>query len=411
MKIGFFTDTYSQINGVSITIKALERNLRDFGHEVYVYAPRGEVRENKSNPYLFTSEGLRFILSPEYRWAIFPIFTIPQSNLGLDIIHVHSPVSMGLAGLINAKRLAIPCIGSVHTLLPEFWKPFISKYLPYITPSFLNRTIKNVLKRFDQFSLVDTSIDLGTFFMEEFSWRYFTNFFKRCDRVLSPSKYAQKECLKHGLRSEVLPNGIDFQKFQTVRDLSRINKTWNLNAKDRVLLYVGRLSEEKNIELLLKATPEIAECVEHLKIMIVGDGPHRPKLERIVEKNNTKKFVIFTGYLELEALSWAYSRATLFINPSPLETQGLSVIEAMYFGCPILTINSGAVAEMVWDSEFGGVFEDRKSLIQMVCKMTNDQKLLRKFRKNAHHQAHQYDIKRFCKKLIEIYETELERIS
>jgi len=409
VKIGFFTDTYSQINGVTITIKALERNLRELGHEVYIYAPRGEVGETKDNPNLFTSEGIRFILSPEYKWAVFPVFTIPQSNLGLDIIHVHSPISMGLAGLINAKRLAIPCIGSVHTLLPEFWKPFVKKLSPYLTPKLINRVFDRFVKLIDRFSLFTTTIDLGTFLMEELSWRYFTEFFKRCDVALTPSKYAQVVCQKHGLETEVLPNGIDFTRFQKAKSLNAFNKKWNLDSKDVVVIYVGRLSEEKNIDLILKSAPDVLKSVDHLKYLIVGDGPFRSKLETLANQYNISDAVIFTGYLEQEMLNQCYSRADLFINASPLETQGLSVIEAMYFGVPILSINSGAVAELFDGLPIGLLFKDSRDLTSKLLQVLENQNLLHSFRKNAMRKASNYDIKEFCRKLIAVYENYLSR--
>lgn len=409
MRIGFFTDSYSQINGVTVTIKALEKQLRKMGHEVYVYAPRGEAGEDINNPYLFTSEGFRFILSPEYRWAVFPIFTIPRSNLGLDIIHVHSPVSMGLAGLINARRLAIPCVASIHTLLPEFWKPFVEKYLPYFTPPFFNRAIKRLLKTFDRFSLVGTSIDLGTFFMEELSWRYFAQFFKHCDIAFVPSKYAQEECQKHGLKTGVMPNGIDFSKFTFATDHTTFNQQWNLEAQERLLLYVGRLSEEKNIQFILESAPGMLKMADRLKIMIVGDGPHRTKLEKIVARNNITESVIFTGYLHQNALNQAYSRADVFINASPLETQGLSVIEAMYFGCPILTINGGAVAEIVRESDSGLIFDDRTSLIHLVRDLLSDSKILKKYGANAREKSKEYDIKEYTNRLLALYDDLLSK--
>ncbi|MDD1778213.1 MAG: glycosyltransferase [Candidatus Helarchaeota archaeon] len=405
MKIGFFTDTYSQVNGVTVTIKAVEQNLRDLGHEVYIFAPRGEAENLKNNPYLFTSQAIRFIFSPEYQWAIFPVFTIPQSNLGLDIIHVHSPISMGLAGLMNARRLAIPCIGSIHTLLPEFWKPFLEKYISLVTPPLLKRAIKQFLSLFDHFSIVNTTLDLRLSLVEQLSWRYMVEFFKRCDLSLVPSTYAQNECLNHGLTTQILPNGIDFAKFQLPRDPSVFNKRWNLDPQDRLLIYAGRLSEEKNIDLILNSAPTILKTTDHLKYMIIGDGPHRNALEKLVEKNQISENVIFTGYLNSSGLSECYSRAMLYINPSPFETQGLSVIEAMYFGCPILSVNSGGVAELIDNSTSGLLCENTpEALTRTLLAVLEDQSILKKYRVNAKVTASEYDIKKFCKQLIAIYE-------
>ncbi|MHA1895654.1 MAG: glycosyltransferase, partial [Candidatus Helarchaeota archaeon] len=91
MRIGFFTDTYAQINGVTTIIKMLEKQLRDLGHEVHIFAPRSTHKKDKENPFLHTSEAVKFLPSPEYKLSPFPIFLFDLPPL--DIIHIHSPIS------------------------------------------------------------------------------------------------------------------------------------------------------------------------------------------------------------------------------------------------------------------------------------------------------------------------------
>jgi len=391
LKIGFFTDTYSQINGVTVTIKALEKELRNMGHEVYVYAPRGEARETKENPYLFTSEAIRFFPSPEYKWAVFPVFTIPKSNFGLDIIHVHSPISMGLAGLINSRRLNIPCIGTIHTLIPEFWKPFIDKLLPYFAPPVLDIIIDRFLK-----PVVNTTIGL--------SWRYYVEFFKRCNETLVPSRYTQELCRQQGLSTTLLPNGIDFSKFQIIKNLEAFEERWKIKPDDVLIISVGRLSEEKNLELVIDSAKDVLQQSSRFKYMIIGDGPLRSKLERITEKHQISEHVIFTGYVDQKNLNDFYSRADLYINASPIETQGLSLIEAMHFGIPLLSIDTGAAAEL-FEAPIGLLFKNSKQdLTRAIFEIVKDHHVFKKYGKRAKLEAQKYDIRIFCKKLLTIYE-------
>ncbi|MHC1591503.1 MAG: glycosyltransferase [Candidatus Helarchaeales archaeon] len=398
MKIGFFTDTYSQINGVTVTIKALEKELRRKGHEVYIYAPRGEAGETKNNPYLFTSEAIRFFPSPEYKWAVFPVFTIPKSNLGLDIVHVHSPISMGLAGLINARRLGIPCIGTIHTVIPEFWKPFIKKLLPYFTPPVVDLIIDRFLK-----PVVDTTIGMGSRLMKELSWRYYVEFFRRCDETLVPSRYTQQLCWQQGLMTTVLPNGVDFSSFHVVQDLEPFERHWNVNKDDFLVICVGRLSEEKNLELVLEAAGKVLQISDKIRFMIVGDGPLRTKLERLVKKLGIASSIIFTGYLDRASLNEVYSRANAYINASPIETQGLSIIEAMFFGIPILSINCGAAMDL-FEAPIGLMFKnDPKDLARALMELVNNPSLRKKSGRRARLEAKKYDISKFCDKLLTIY--------
>lgn len=370
------------------------------GHEVYIYAPRGEAGETKDNPYLFTSEAIRFIPSREYKWAIFPVFTIPKTNLGLDVIHVHSPISMGLAGLINAKRLAIPCIGHIHTLIPEFWRTFMDKLLPYFVPPVLS-SIYDMLVR----PLLNTTIDLSSFLMKNLTWRYWVEFFKRCDESIVPSKHTQEMCQKHGLETTLLPNGIDFSRFRQIQHYEAFEKRWKIEPEDRIALSVGRLSEEKNVEMVIQSARDVLRSTTNLKYMIVGDGPIHSKLEHLVEKSDISDAVIFTGYLNPNELDECYSRATFYINSSPIETQGLSVIEAMYLGCPILSVNAGAVPELFQNSAIGFLFENSKDdLTRVTLKLINDTEKIKTFRENSTKEAEKFDIRYNCEKLIQIYE-------
>ena len=393
MRIGFFTDTYAQVNGVTVIIKMLEKQLREAGHEVHIFAPRGNLKTDKENPFLHVSEAVRFLPSPEYKFAPFPtfLFDLPP----LDIIHIHSPVSLGISGIVSARRLGVPTVGTVHTLIPEFWKIFIKNIIPYVSLPI----IRNV---FDV--LLDTTVDITSIFAKHLSWRYFVEFFKRCDVTTVPGKYAQERCEHYGLTTKIMPNGVDFSKFMTI-DKNFPDK-FNISKNNKYLISVGRLSEEKKIETALNSFITLHEKYPNLKYLLVGDGPLRKKLQSMVERSGVQDKIIFTGYLNEAELAAAYSNADIYVINSPYETQGLSVIEALYFGLPIIGINSGGVADLQLQENKIGLFHDGSvgDLSNQIKNLLDLDKMYSEYEKNAKPFSLQYNMKDYIKNIVKLYE-------
>ena len=393
MRIGFFTDTYAQVNGVTVIIKMLETQLRKLGHEVHIFAPRSTHEEDKKNPFLHTSEAVRFLPSPEYKLSPFPIFLFDLPPL--DIVHIHSPISLGISGIFAARRLGIPAVGTVHTLIPEFWKVFMNNFIPYIGIP----VVKDLLNL-----VVDTAVDVTSVFAKYFSWRYYIQFFKRCDVTTVPSKYAQDICREKGLETIILPNGIDFSKFDRI-DKEFIKK-FNISKKNKYLISVGRLSEEKKVETSLRSFIEIHKNFPNLRYLIVGDGSMHSTLTSMAEKAGITEKVIFTGYLNNEELAAAYQNSHIYITSSPFETQGLSIIEALYFHLPIIGIKSGATEDLNLQDNRIGLFHDGtvENLANQIKTMLKLEKMYKEYKKNAKPFSLKYNMKDFVKNQVNLYE-------
>ncbi|MFX0133708.1 MAG: glycosyltransferase [Candidatus Hodarchaeota archaeon] len=396
MRIGFFTDTYHQINGVTTIIHSLETQLQKEGHEVFIFAPRGKGEDKKDN--LYTSESIRFLITPEYKWAIFPIYTIKDTNqLNLDLIHIHSPISMGLSGLFNGKRLGIPIVGTIHTLIPEFWRDFILKLLPYVSPPIIDRFLKPLIRQ---------AVDISSIFIEHLSWRYFARFFNNCNAITVPSMYAQQKCIENGIYDPIIiPNGVEFSKFQHSDTSYDFYKRWDIDKSDTVFLSVGRLSEEKNLEIMLHSAKDILNKYENIKFLIIGDGQQATRLKNLTERVNIQNSVIFAGYIEYAELGLCYKHSDLLIITSPYETFGLTVVEAMHFGCPVIGVNSGGITDIIEDKRNGLYFDGTsKDLTEKLSDIINNPNELKNFRKNAKKTSERFDIVNCTNKLIQLYE-------
>lgn len=369
MRIVFFTDTYEpQINGVVTAIKLFKKELESSGHEVYIVCPKTPGYKTSEN--VFALRSFTFKPYPEYRGALPSLKLIKWiKNIKPDIIHVHTPVSIGLLGITIAKIFSKPLIATYHTLMEEYFKIY---FLP-----------KRLKKKY--FQLLS----------EKFMKKYTKFFFNKAQIITTPS-LAIKEHIKNcGARKPivVLPTGVDTDFFKP--------KT---KPKKNLVLWVGRLGKEKSLDILLKAFSIVQQELSKAKLIIVGDGPERKNLEDLAKKLslNTE----FKGYVKREELPQYYSRAWVFVSPSTTETQGLTVIEAFACSCPVVVANALGFKDFVRHGK-NGFFakpKNKKDFAEKMLKILQDLKLRKKLSKNARKTAEEFSITNQTKKLISIYE-------
>jgi glycosyltransferase involved in cell wall biosynthesis len=360
-----FTDTLDQINGVGNTYRRLIEYCRktDKRLDIYTYSDRGTYEE-----CLDTVRVLRFRpLLPVYVYPGLP-FDLPVIQPGIigrcrrtryALIHVATPGSMGLNGLLSAKLLGIPLIGSYHTELPGYIGLRVGK-----------ATGSEALMKI----------------AERVSWSLMKCFYNRCRVVLAPSEYT-KGSLKRRLKTEV---GIFFRGIDTERFSPRHRQASN----GVTALYVGRLAVEKNLGLLV----ETFQGREDVRLMVVGDGPSRGELE------GRLKGAAFTGFLTGTPLSRAFASADLFVFPSETETFGQVVLEAMASGLPVVVKDSGGQRELVKDGKDGFVARDDGEFKQKVHALIDNPALRKAMGYNARHSAIKRSWDDVFSRLFEVYE-------
>ncbi len=325
MRIGFFTDTYTpQINGVVTSIRLFASALEARGHEIYVFAPTPKHPD----------DGTRVVRFPSMPWAFQPEMRVASpvsiaalrtlDSLGLDIVHSHDPFSIGLFGLNVAWRKRIPYVHTYHTLYPE--------YVHYVWDTRLTKKLAERLSR---------------------------DFCQRCDSIIAPSSKVEAYLREWGVDVpiDIIATGIDVETYAhpDPTRLHALRARLDIEPDDKVALFVGRLGREKNVELLLRALWHSRH--PRVKLVLVGDGPHRQELEAIVTESALEKRVVFAGYLEREDTVAAYHLADLFAFASTSETQGLVVGEAMAAGLPVLAVHDHAVEDFVIDGQTGRIVQ------------------------------------------------------
>lgn len=347
MRVAIFTDTFSpDINGVSITLTHFTEYLESQGIVYKVFAP-----DSRSGEYI--SEHIRrfksfsLFLYPECRFA-FPNVRSIKSDLEAfapDIIHIATPFNMGLCGLYLSKKLNIPSVGSYHTNFDH--------YLKFYNLSFLSSSL----------------------------WKYMKWFHKPLKKVFVPSHETIRQLKRRGFRNTVLcPAGVDCTLYHPSYDHGCVRKKYSLSRR-YTLSFVGRLAPEKDLHTLMNIASSIpAELNEHIDWLIVGDGPMKEELEAKALPN-----MKFTGYLTGKDLAEIYSLSDVFVFPSPTETFGMVVLEALASGTPAVAANSGGVKNIIKTGKTGFTCEpgNEEAFKEAIVHLLTNDRLRKKFRAEA----------------------------
>lgn len=332
MKILIASDTYyPHVNGASYFTQRLAHSLQQRGHTVLVIAP-SRTRQPESftheNVAIYGVPTLPFVIHQNFRFASpFKLKRINEvvTDFKPDIVHIqgHFPISRKVGHV--AKQLHIPLMATNH-FMPEN----LLVYLP--VPIFF----KNVLKKW--------------------AWADFRRIFKDINIVTTPTITAATLLQRVGLpqKIEALSCGIDTAIFHPNHKNKDLKKKYHIPDKP-VLLYVGRLDKEKNIDSLLKAVALITPPVRP-HFVIAGQGAEKDSLVKLVSELDLEADVTFTGFIPNQELPVIYTMADCFIIAGIAELQSIATMEAMASGLPVIAVNAVALPELVHHGKNGYLF-------------------------------------------------------
>jgi glycosyltransferase involved in cell wall biosynthesis len=351
MRIALFTETFlPKVDGIVTRLSHTVDHLQRMGDQVMVFSPDGGLREYRGAK-ICGIPGFPLPLYPELKLAL-PRPSIRQTleDFRPDLIHIVNPAVLGLGGLYYAKSLDVPLVASYHTHLP--------KYLEHYGLGMLEGVLWELLKALHN----QAQINLCT------------------------STAMQEALTSHGIeRVEVWQKGVDTELFRP--ELASQEMRSHLSQghpESPILLYVGRLSAEKEIDRI----KPVLKAIPNARLALVGDGPYRQELETHFEGTPTH----FVGYLTGESLAAAFASADAFVFPSRTETLGLVLLEAMAAGCPVIAANAGGIPDIVTDGVNGYLFDpdDDHGAIEATQKLLNQTLERDLLRENARLEAEKW---------------------
>ena len=383
MRIEIFTETYTPyISGLVTSEVMLKHALEKLGHEVYV------VTANLENFKYSYDEKERVLKIPgiptgiydSRLTGIYPIKAIKKiKSWNLDVIHSQTEFAIGTFARIFGKQYGIPVVHTYHTMYED--------YVHYITKGYFTKPgIKLV--------------------------EYLTKFY--CDKTVTelivPTKKAYdlfKEKYKVDRNIHIIPTGIEISRFykenSKIQDIINLKRKLNINDTDFVILFVGRLAEEKDVEFLLESHEEIIKKHNNAKLLIVGDGPDINKYKELSIKYKIDNNTIFTGKVPWDDMPKYYQIADVFATASRSETQGLTVVEAMAAEIPVVCVDDDSFKIVVIDDLNGKLFKNKKEYVKIIDELIKDNKLLLILGTQARISAEPYSSKYFAERVLEVY--------
>ncbi len=353
MRVVIVTEQYlPMLGGVATVTLNLSRDLAAAGHEVWVVAPsegrhseqseHGAVRVHRFASFEWPSyDGQRIAFPP-----IAPLRRLLRS-VRPDIIHIHSPIVLGNVAQFLASSMQIPVVATNH-YMPMNMSPTLS-----------------------------TDPLLGKSF-EALAYSYLVSFYNRCDFVTAPTATALELLKSHGLRTPSRPvsNGIDQRVFFPWQRDETLRRRHRLPADRPLMLYIGRLSAEKRVNVLLDA---LAQVHEPAYLAIGGTGPAADDLEAQADALGISRRVTFLGRVPEEELVATYRLGDVFVMPSVAELQSVATLEAQAVGLPVVAANTGALPELIHDGDNGFLFDpdDSAALADRLTRLVRDPDLRR----------------------------------
>lgn len=383
MRIGIFTDAYEpHISGVTTSIKMLSETLESMHHEVFIVTANLEdfkFKYDKKRKIIY----IPGIKTGIYETRLTGIYSKKALNIikewNLDIIHSQTEFGVGTFSRIVAKKLNLPVVHTYHTLYED--------YVYYVTHGYFDNLGKKL------------AIKITKYFCD-----------KKCDELIVPTDKIKKLFInKYNITRNinVIPTGIDTQKFELNKDIEKnlikLKKKHKITDDDFIIGSVGRIAKEKSFDVLINDMQQLINQDKHYKLLIIGGGPELNNLKELVKNLKLEKNIIFTGPVDYNLIPAYYHLFSVMTSYSRTETQGLTIIEALAASVPIVCINDKSFREMVQDNYNGYLIDNPTDFTQKINKLKQDKDLYKEMSMNAKNSIYKYSKEVFASDVLKVY--------
>jgi 1,2-diacylglycerol 3-alpha-glucosyltransferase len=416
MKIGIFTDTYRpSLNGIVYVTEILRRNFEAAGHEVFIFCPASSLsgRDDQPDAHIIRFPSIGGIVYDDFNSSLFfpPKVLNIIKDLDLDIIHFLTPGPVGLMALLAAHKLDKPIVAEYCTDLFEY-----VEHYPLAAPGIfaLGAVLPFTFKpsRSELLDMVKAARPrLGaTKWNREMVKHLITVMHSHCDAVIAHSRKSAEQMLSwqtgdDRYKIDIIPTGVNPLPVATPAELDDFRQKWGIQTGDEVITYIGRLSPEKNLDMLIDVIAELIKWRPNAKLLYVGDfAEYRPKLEEKAAASVAAEHIIFTGRVPREELGNVLGITNVFVFPSLTDTQSLALHEAAGAGLPIVMIDQ-PVTEVVHEG-VNGFFckNDPIDMAAKVMRVLEDPARYKRMSRESRKIAGQFSEESQCDKILGIYE-------
>ena len=356
MNIAIFTDAYIPIkNGVTTSVVQIKEGLEKKGHNVIVITVDvPDYEEKDPNVYRLPSINASFGSGTDARLGFLfnylPIIRFLKKKK-IDIIHTHTEFSIALYGKKAAKKLRLPWVQSTHTMWEE--------YRHYI----LN----------------------GKIFTRGMVRKMMSTHMKNAYCLVCPSIKAEKyyKSLLPNISTVVINNGIDVDKFKssviTESEIVALRKTFGFKKNEKILLFVGRIGNEKRVLELFNIVVPILKENSQIKMIFTGAGPLTEHIANSAARLGLDKQVVFTGFVNWDLVYRLYSISDLFVTASLSEVQPMTLIEASMCGLPMIVRRDDSYLDLVHDGKNGYIVDSDEEMTAKIRTLISDDEKLKRF--------------------------------
>lgn len=374
--VAIVTETYPpEVNGVAMTLGHMVKGLRARGHRVSLTRPRQSPADQATRGTGFGETLVRGLPIPGYPGLKFglPVTSRLRRQWALDrpdVVQVVTEGPLGASAVAAARALGIPVVTEFHTNFHAYSRHYGFGWFERVVAAHLRRL------------------------------------HNRGDLTLVPSQQLGLELARGGYRNiRVVARGVDTRLFNPARRSLELRASWGLSGNELVAAYVGRIAPEKNLDLVFASFAALRSHVPNARLLLVGDGPERRRLERRHPGH------VFAGMRHGADLAAHYASADLFLFPSVTETYGNVTLEAMASGLPVVAFRMAAAAELIRHGHNGMLADigSRAGYVRAVLDLISRPGARRRIGANATESIAAFDWERIHDRLVMALREAIER--
>lgn len=376
MRILITTDAFTPVvNGVVTSTLNLYKQLKEHGHDVKILTlAHGGPSRKEGDVYYISSFGINIYPNARATIKFGDHYIHEIIDWKPEVIHSQTEFCTFLFARKIARKLDIPIVHTYHTLYQD--------YTGYFT----------------RHEAIGQKLVIG----------FSKTLLNHVDGVIVPTEKTKRILEGYGIKDDiqVVPNGIELDAFKqhiTKEEKVALMEKLGISSEQHIIVTVGRLGIEKNVDELLRGMKLYLEKRQDITLVIVGDGPHKEELEKSAAEMGISEHVVFTGMIECQEVYRYYQLGEVFISASNSETQGLTYIEALANGIPIVCKKDECLSGVLKDGYNGYMFTDIDEMVQRIDNLLEDSKLYNEIKANTVSSVQAFSSELFGERVEDIY--------